>query len=348
MKRLILLIALLILLPVPVQADAVEYTAPTVPQEGAAYMPQERTSFGSALWELAGKVLAELRPDLRAAASSCLGVFAGVLAASILALIPGDTKRAVQMTLTLAVSAALLGTTQTMVRLGADTVREMSDYGKLLFPVMTAAMAAQGGVSASAALYTGTTIFDTLLSSLIASLLVPLVYLFLAFAVANSAVGEGALKKLRDLVKNALSWCLKTVLTVFTAYMSITGVVSGATDAATLKATKMTISSVVPVVGGILSDASEAVLISAGVMKSAAGVYGILAILAVFLSPFLRLGVQYFVLKGTAAVCGVFAAGPATELIEDFSTAMGLLLGMTGAAAVMLLISTACFLRGVG
>ena len=296
---------------------------------------------------LAGKVLAELRPDLRAAASSCLGVFAGVLAASILALIPGDTKRAVQMVLTLAVSAALLGTTHSMVRLGADTVREMSDYGKLLFPVMTAAMAAQGGVTTSAALYTGTTIFNTVLSGLIASILVPLVYLFLALAVANSAVGEGALKKLRDLVKSALSWCLKTVLTVFTAYMSITGVVSGATDAATLKATKVTISSVVPVVGGILSDASEAVLVSAGLMKSAAGVYGILAILAVFLSPFLRLGVQYFVLKGTAAVCGVFATGPATELIEDFSAAMGLLLGMTGAAAVMLLISTACFLRGV-
>lgn len=81
------------------------------------------------------------------------------------------------------------------------------------------------------------------------------------------------------MVKNVVSWSLKTILTVFTTYMTVTGVVSGTTDAAALKATKVTISSVVPVVGGILSDASEAVLVSAGLMKNAAGIYGILAVL---------------------------------------------------------------------
>ena len=122
----------------------------------------------------------------------------------------------------------------------------------------------------------------------------------------------------------------------------------GTTDAAALKATKVTISSVVPVVGGILSDASEAVLVSAGLMKNAAGIYGILAVLAVFLSPFLKIGVHYLILKLTAAVCGIFGEKGLTELIGDFSTAMGLLLAMTGSECLLLLISTVCFLKGVG
>ena len=130
--------------------------------------------------------------------------------------------------------------------------------------------------------------------------------------------------------------------------MSITGVVSGTTDAAALKAAKMTISSVVPVVGGILSDASESVLVSAGLMKNAAGIYGILAILAVFLEPFLRIGAHYLILKLTAALCGVFGSKQMTELIGDFSSAMGLLLAMTGATCLLLLISTVCFMKGVG
>ena len=37
-----------------------------------------------------------------------------------------------------------------------------------------------------------------------------------------------------------------------------------------------------------------------------------------------------------------------TELIGDFSTAMGLLLAMTGSECLLLLISTVCFLKGVG
>ncbi len=175
-----------------------------------------------------------------------------------------------------------------------------------------------------------------------------MVYLFLALAVANSAVGEDLLKRMRDFLKNSLSWCLKTILTIFTTYMSITGVVSGTTDAAALKATKVTISSVVPVVGGILSDASEAVLVSAGVMKSAAGTYGILAIMALFLEPFLRIGLHYLLLKATAALCGIFGTKEMTGLIEDFSSAMGLLLAMTGSVCLLLLISMICFLKGVG
>ena len=140
----------------------------------------------------------------------------------------------------------------------------------------------------------------------------------------------------------------KIILTIFTTYISITGVVSGSTDAAALKATKVTISSVVPVVGGILSDASEAVLVTAGLMKNAAGVYGMIAVLALFLNPFLRIGLQYLLLKATAALGGIFSVKEMSGLAEDFGTAMGLLLAMTGSVCLLLLISLFCFMKGMG
>ena len=346
MKHIVLAFMLIFALALP--ASAAEITAPEVPEAGEDLMPENTDSFGDGLWELLQKAVRLIRPDLREASKVSLAVIAAVMMVSLLQSFSGSVKSVADMAGSLCIAAVLLLSTNSLIRLGGETVTELSDYGKLLLPVMTAAMAAQGGVTSSAALYTGTAIFDSVLGSLIANLLVPMVYLFLALASANSAIGEELLKKMRDFVKWFVSWCLKTLLTVFTTYMSITGVVSGTTDAATLKATKVTISSVVPVVGGILSDASEAVLVSAGLMKNAAGIYGILAVLAVFLEPFLRIGVHYLVLKLTAALCGVFGAKRMTELIGDFSTAMGLLLAMTGSACLMLLISTVCFLKGVG
>lgn len=322
------------------------FTAPTVPKQGAAYMPEETASFGSGLWELVQKVLGELTPEWRQAAGVGLTLAAVVLLVSLLKTAQPDGLRGMKMAGAMAIGMLLLQGANTMIALGAETVEELSQYGKLLFPVMTAALAAQGRLTSSAALYTGTAVFDAVLMNLISRLLVPMVYLFLALAVANSATGEGILKKLRDLVKGFSTWCLRILLTVFTTYMSITGVVSGTTDAAALKATKVTISSVVPVVGGILSDASEAVLVGAGVMKNAAGIYGILAVLALFLAPFLRIGVHYLTLKAAASVCAIFDAGGMSELIEDFGSAMGMLLGMTGASCLLLLISTVCFLKG--
>lgn len=346
MKKLICMVVLILCLAPAAQAS--ELTAPQLPGEAAERMPEQTQSFGEGLLEIMEGALLHLRPDLKEACRVSLTVIAAVLLLSLLQTIPSRVGWTADLTGTVVIATTLLQSANSMIHLASDTIQQLSDYGKLLFPVMTSALAAQGGVGASAALYAGTALFDAVLGSLISGALMPGVYLFLAMAAANSAVGEDILKKLRDLLKSGVSWCLKILLTVFTTYMSITGVVSGATDAAALKAAKVTISSVVPVVGGILSDASEAVLVGAGVMKSAAGIYGILAVLAVFLEPFTRIGLHYLILKATAAIASIFSSGRICGLIEDFSSAMGLLLAMTGAVCLMLLVSTVCFLKGAG
>ncbi len=345
MKKLVMTFLLLTCLCLPV--SALEMEPPAVPESGEVLMPQRTDSFLDGLMELLSLGIRQIMPDLAEATKVCAGIAAMVLACSILSSFSGMAKNTAELVCCTAIAAMLLGQTNSLIRLGSETVTQLSEYGKLLLPVLTAAMAAQGGVTSSTALFTGTTIFDTLLSSLIAKLLVPMIYLYLALSAVNSAVGQDLLKQGRDFIKWLMTWCLKTILYIFTGYMGITGVISGTTDAAALKAAKLTISGVVPVVGGILSDASEAVLVSAGLVKNASGIYGIFAILAVFLGPFLKIGIQYLVLKLTAAVCGVFGQKRVTDLIGDFSGAMGMLLAMTGSVCLLLLISAVCFLKGV-
>lgn len=346
MRRILLLLLILSMLCVPV--SAAEITAPPVPPSGEDLMPAEHASFGEGVMMILRDALSVLRPDLKEAASVCLEAVAVALLTSVILTFPGMSGKVTELVGSVAVAVLLLKGTNSLVNLGAKTVDELTEYGKLLLPVMACSLAAQGGVTASAALYAGTAAFNALLSSILSSVLLPLVYVYLAIAAANSATGESTLKKIRDFVKWLMTWTLKTILYIFTAYMGITGVVSGTTDAAMLKAAKLTISGMVPVVGGILSDASESVLVSAGVMKNAAGIYGILAVLAVTAVPFLRIGVHYLLIKATGAVCSVFASKGISELIRDFAGAMGLLLAMTGSVCLLLLISTVCFLKGVG
>ena len=345
MRHFVLLVCLLSVLKLP--ASALEIEAPKAPNFAQDLMPEDTSDFGESLLGLLQKAVDKIQPDLADARKTALSIAASVMLVSLVKAFPTEAAPA-ELAGTAMIALSVLSNMNALVCLGANTVVEMSEYGKLLLPVMTAAMAAQGSAVTSAALYTGTALFDTLLSRLISRFLVPMVYLYLAAAVANSALGDDVFKKMRDFIKWFISWCLKMTLTVFTTYISITGVVSGTTDAVALKAAKVTISSVVPVVGGILSDASEAVLVSAGLMKNAAGIYGILAVLAICIVPFLRIGVHYLVLKVTAAICSLFGARRMTDLVEDISAAMGLLLAMTGSVCMLLLISTICFLKGVG
>ena len=320
---------------------------PVVPQSGAAIMP-DASSFSEGLLALLQNALDALHPDLSEAAGISLSLIALILLVSIVGLIPGAKLKTAELVGTVGIGTILLQSTNSLIHLGIRTVEDMSAYGKLLLSVMTSALAAQGGVTSATALYAGTAFFDTLLTGLLSRLIRPLIYIFLLLSTANAALGEDMLKKMAGFAKGISVWLLKTILYVFTGYMGITGVTSGTTDASALKAAKLTISGVVPVVGGILSDASEAVLVSAGMVRNAAGIYGILAILAVFLLPFLKIGCHYLLLKVTGALCAVFGVKRCTELITDFSAAMGLVLAMTGSVCLLQLISTVCFLRGVG
>lgn len=346
MKHILMIIILIIVLIVPVSAQ--ELMAPRVPDRAEKFMPADQKNFGDAVLELLQDALLLLRPDLREAAAVCVSVVAVMLSLSLLQTFPGASERTINLAGNTGIALILLRSTGSLVNLASSTINELSEYGRLLLPVMTAALAAQGGVGTSAALYAGTAFFDALLTSVIKNILTPAVYLFLILAVAGSAVGESVLEKMRDTMKWATTWSLKTILYIYTGYIGVTGVISGTTDAAALKAAKLTISSVVPVVGSILSDASEAVLVSAGTVKNAAGIYGLFAILAIWIGPFLQIGAHYLLLKATGAVCSVFGSKASTGLIQDFCSALGLLLAMTGTISLMLLISLVCFFKGVG
>lgn len=346
MKRILMIILILAILPL--NAAASEYQAPPAPESVQQIVPQKAETFADGLWNVMKASMDKLNPALAKAASVCLRVAAAILLSALVSgFSSGASTKVTQLASTLAVGVTLLEPSASLIGLGEQTVNELSQYGKLLLPVMTSAMAAQGGASSSTALYAATALFDSILSGAITGIILPLLYLFLGLSIGNAALAEPILAKIRDFIKWLMTWVLKTVLYFFTGFLTVTGVVSGNADAAALKAAKLTISGAVPVVGSILSDASEAVLVGAGLMRSFAGIYGLLTIIAVFLTPFIRIGSHYLLLKATASLCGSISKNSAAALVADFSTAMGLILAMTATETVLLLVSTVCLMKGV-
>ena len=340
--RVLLLAVLLIAVPV----DAEEFTAPVAPREAQRYLPDDTQSLGEGILYVINAALAELMPSFKEALRLCTALIATSLLTSLLSGICGKDQPALSLGSTAAVVLILSQPANTMLQLGVSTVRKLTEYGKLLLPVMTGALAAQGAVTKSGALYTASALFHSLLSSAVAQLLVPLAYLLLTVSVAVRFYDHMMLQNMKDFLKWLLSWGLKTVLYIFTGYISLTGIVSGTTDAAMLKATKLTIAGAVPVVGSILSDASEAVLVSVGLMKNAAGIYGILTMIALCIGPFLQVGVQYLLLNITSGICFMFGVKESASLIKDYSAVMGIILAMLATVCVILLISTVCFMKG--
>ncbi len=344
--RKICIVLIILILCVPT-VHAMEFTAPDAPDAVQDMLPREATTFGQDLWYVVKKAFAEIAPNLVESSGICVCLVGILFLSSILQSFNGIAQKTVELATTICIAITLLLPTRSFIKLGIDTVQQLSEYGKLLLPVMTGAMAAQGGVGTAAGLYTGTVIFNTILSSGISKLLIPMIYIYICLSVAGSALGEEMLHNLRDFVKWLMTWCLKILMYLFTGYISITGVISGTVDAASVKAAKLALSGFVPVVGSVISDASETILISAGIMKNTAGIYGLLVLLAMLIIPFVQIGVQYLLLRLCGAFSSVFGCKTPVKLIDNFASVLGFLLAMTGCVCLLHMVSTVCLMKGV-
>ena len=244
----------------------------------------------------------------------------------------GDEIPAVSLAGALAVTVAAVSDMNALLGLGSTAVERMTAFSTVLLPVVAGATAATGAIAGAAG-------FSALLMNLVQRVLVPLVYAYVAASVAWAAVGNPGLRQMAGWLKWVASTILVVVMMVFVGYLSMSGVVSGSVDAMSMKVAKFAISGAIPVVGGILSDASETILASAGILRSSVGVFGMVTILGICLIPVLQLLVHYLLYKLVAALAATMGQSRVCGLVEQIGGAFGLIMGMTGACALLLLVS---------
>lgn len=327
---------------------ALDYTAPQAPAGVEKYIPEENTSFGEGLWYVFKTTILDLRPDVQEAATSCLSILAVMLLASVVVQISKKSSNTIGLLTAVCLGLIIFKSTNSFIQLGKSTVEQLRDYGILLLPTLSAVTAAQGFTTTSATLYSGTFVFISLLSTLITKCVIPVIYIYVALCIADLAIPNEIFSNLMKFLKWLAVWSLKTVMYIFTGYMGITGVISGSVDSSALKATKLTISSAVPVVGGVISDASDTILLSAGIMKNAIGMYGLFVIISICLGPFLKIAIHYLMLKFTASICGVFSEKHMSKTLQELTGGMSLILAITGTVCLLLLISILCYVRSSG
>lgn len=245
------------------------------------------------------------------------------------------------------VTAVTTGSLGDLIGLGAETIRSLGDFSTVLLPAMAAATAATGAVSSATAQQVSAVILVDLLLRLINHVLIPAVYLYTALLTAAACLPGNRLEVLAGGLKKVIAWLLTTPLLAFTLYLSAVRVVSGAADSLSVKVAKTAISGVVPVVGGIIAEASETVLAGAGMLRGVIGVGGMLAILAACAYPFLQLGIQYLLYKLAGFLSAMVGPPELCRLIDGLGGAFGLVLGMTGACALLLLVSLLSFAGAV-
>jgi len=323
-------------------------------RELEAYLPEGismGTSFEDGLSRILNLVLSQLGSVFREAARSGAIVMVVALLMSLVGSIytssGGDLPDFIPLVGVLAVAGVAVGSSSAFIGLGADTLGQLDQFSSALLPAMAAAGTLSGAVTSAAVKYAGTVLFMDILMSISARVVMPLIYAFIATSIGAAALNSDGLRGTAKLLKWITGVLITTIMLSFVGYLTITGVVSGSADVVTTRIAKTTISAVLPVVGSIVADAAETVLAGAALVRNGIGVVGLLAVLSVCLIPILQLGAHYLIFKAASGLSSSLTDQRIGELIGDLGTAFGMVMGLTGAGAMMLFFSILSTMRMV-
>lgn len=300
-----------------------------------------------ALWENSKDKLFSVFKEALISAGRIL-IIVVLCAAADAALDPGAPKDAVALCGAIAVSAIAAGNVSAFIGMGVETLRALSDFSHVLLPVMCTAAVSAGAITSAAAKYAASSLFMDVLLTVGINVIVPMISVYLASVIAGAVLGRETL----DGVSKLLKWVCTTAMTLlmlgFTAYLGMSGLISGKTDEVALKLTKSALGTLLPVVGGVLSDAAETVVAGAGLLRNTIGVFGFLAVAAVCVTPFITLGCHYLAYKGAAALSEALTDKRMAGLISGVGEAFGMVLALVGAGGLMLFFSLISSMRMVG
>jgi len=255
----------------------------------------------------------------------------------------------VNITITICLIGAIFNSLIECTNSAINSINDISTFSKSLIPIMCGLMVA-GGQPVSAS------IFDALLfiaceicTYISVGLILPLVNVYIGLIIAQSININVKLNNFTGFIKSAVNWMIGIVFTVFIGLMSLQSLISGAADTVTKRTVKFAIGSIIPVAGGIFGDAMETIFSCANSVKSLSGVFGIIIIALIIITPLLTIFSKYIIFKLLALFSELMGANRFSSIISNFAGAFGILASLTLGSSILLISSfTIVLMSGVG
>ncbi len=224
---------------------------------------------------------------------------------------------------------------------GTDVIDEMSAFITKIAPLLSLLLAAGGYTSSAAAYYP---IFSTsvyLVSIIIEKCIVPLIYISCVIGIVNNLSGKSQLNNLNKIIKSFSKWILAAILTVFSGINAIYGFCTPTVDNLIMKTAKFAVGSIVPVVGGFLSESIETVIGSTRLMKNAVGTAGIISLIVICSVPIIKITAIMLMLKISASLIEPISDKRFSDMLMEIADTVTTVFAMLIIVTILFIISIA-------
>jgi len=212
-------------------------------------------------------------------------------------------------------------------------------FSNAAIPVIGTSVAASGNFGIYSSMYPLLIGVSALSANIIKSVGVPALMLSLSLGVVGNISENFSLSGIGKTIRNGALWMITGLLTLFSAAIAICGMSAPSVNGVFLRGAKFVARSTIPVLGGLLSDSVETVIMGGMMLKNAVGTAVVVGVIIMLLYPLIKVAAVIFAYKLTASVASPFCDKRIMNVIGDISGTLSCLVGFAVAECVTVIVS---------
>lgn len=183
-----------------------------------------------------------------------------------------------------------------------DTISKMHNFIIAILPLILGLMAMLGGLFSASFFHPLIISFLYFIVVLVDKVVLVLIFLSLVLHLVSQMNQTFQLTKLADLLRKISLGLLFMSLTIFLTILSAKGTITAVQDGLGIKTAKFVTNNFIPVVGRMLSEATDTIFATTQVIKNGLGLFGLITILLVVCLPIIKVAVIGGFYKFAAAI----------------------------------------------
>lgn len=211
---------------------------------------------------------------------------------------------------------------QTIFQMTIDAVNTITYTMEILLPVLIVILISMGQVTSgtimSPLLLTAVTIFQTIIKTVV----LPAIFLSTVLSLINCLTEKDYVNQLSRFIRQVALFITGIIMTLMSGIIAIQGLIAQTSDSLIIGTAKYSLDAFIPIVGGFTADTVELFLKCMGSIKGVVGVFGILVIAALILTPIIKILAISAIYKVTALLIEPVASKKLAAGISDIGTSL--------------------------
>ena len=226
-----------------------------------------------------------------------------------------------------------------------ETIIKLSDFVNILIPLILALLLANGSIATVGILKPVLLFMVSCINVIVSKFILPILFISTMLGLVSN-ISEGIeISKLPKFLQKISMWCLELLIVVFIGTLSVEGTLAANVDGVTAKGAKTIVSTVVPVVGKALSDATDSILGAASITKNAIGVLGVIIIIGISILPIIKVLVLMLVYNVAEAIIEPIVDKRISKCMSSIGDSMKMIVGVMATTSVLFILSTTLMIK---